>query len=57
MPGADPELQPADPHHHRESLAQPVRAQHVHEDPRHEELKRHVPEFTVICAPSFQARP
>ena len=33
--GADPGLPPAHPHHHREGLAQPVRAQHVHEDQEH----------------------
>ena len=30
-----PGLPHADPHHHREGLAQPVRAQHVHEGPQH----------------------
>ena len=49
---------PADPHHHAEGLAQPVRAHHVPEDPqRSTSCKRHVPDFTIIAAPGFQASP
>ncbi len=40
-----------------DGLALPVRAQHVHPGDEPEELADHVPEFTVLHAPTFQAIP
>ena len=48
---------PACPDSHRICLAQYVCPEHVHNTDNHEEYRRHVPEFTVICVPSFKAFP
>jgi hypothetical protein len=58
MPGADPRVPPADSRGHRDGVAQPVRAPHVH--PRAAtppSASSTTPQFTVIDCPSFHADP
>ena len=45
------------PHRHPEGVAQPLRPDDVPEEPTVEEARRHVPDFTIIAAPGFQASP
>ena len=36
-------------------MAQPLRPEHVHAPAGREAYREHVPEFTIVCAPSFKA--
>ena len=56
--GADPEHRLPVRDHHPEGLAQPLRPHDVPARTRRSsEARRHVPDFTIIAAPGFQASP
>ena len=56
--GADPDHQLPIRDHHGESLALALRPRRCSRKPRNlDAYRKHVPEFTVICAPDFHASP